>query len=322
MSSSLVWELDEEEFSKNFALSFEYRPNTRNGSLSQEIIDSLLDPDDIAAQIKPRLVRKQQEELKSLQPLRTLVTSHLEPHVQHARFLVFSILNAGAVNTRQARKLTPTIYGWDETLFLKVFGAFGATGPVTIRKNSPENPPSQPESFEGAWATRKRREVQALCGAGKVLDTWCSFNDFPPTQDRYYIGSGYKEVSAKFVVEVAAILTVNTSKPVGRQSKVAIYVFTAFVNSSRQIVWSPVRWTTAQPISTNASVRSHLLGTFDIMQLVHTWARLITTKRDHTNGHSFCSSAVYKFKSNTTFVWARGYLIVATIIIPASTRSR
>ena len=274
MSSSLVWELDEEEFSKILALSSEIRPNTRNSSLSQAIIDSLLDPDEIAAQISPRLVKKQQQELKSLQPLRILVTSHLEPHVQHARFLVWSVLNAGAVNTRQARKLTPAIYGWDETLFMKVFGAFGATGPVTIRRHAPENPPSQPESFESAWATGKRREVQALCGAGRVLDTWCSFNDFPPTQDRYFIGSGYKEVSAKFVVEVAAILTVNTSKPVGRQSKVAIYVTTAFVNSTRQIIWSPVRWSTAQPIINNAAVRSHLLGTFDIMQLVqHTPGR-------------------------------------------------
>ena len=178
------------------------------------------------------------------------------------------------MNTRQARKLTTPIYGWDETLFLKVFEPFGATGPVTIRRNAPENPPTQPQSYEGAWASGKRREIQVLCQAGKVLDTWCSFNDFLPTQDRYYIGSGYKEVSAKFVVEIAAIHTVNTTKTVGRQSKVAIYVTTAFVNSSREIIWSPVRWVTAQPICNSAAVRAHLLGIFDIMMSVqHTPGR-------------------------------------------------
>ena len=273
MSSSLVWELDEEEFSDILALASEKRQYTRNGSLPQAIMDSLVDPDEIAAKIKPRLVKKQQQELKTLQPLRVLVTSHLEPHLQYARYLVWSVLNSGAVNTRQARKLAATIYGW-ETLFLKVFGAFGETGPVTVRRNAPENPPTQPESYEGAWASGKRREIQVLCGSGKVLDAWCSFKDFLPTQDRYFIGSGYKEVSAKFVMEVAAIHTVNTTKAVGRQSKVAIYVSTAFVNSSRQIIWSPIRWKAAEPICNNAAARSHLLSNFDIMQLVqHTPGR-------------------------------------------------
>ena len=227
-----------------------------------------MDPDDIASKVNPKKVKRQQQELSKLQPLRELFSSHLEPFTQYARFLVWSVLNAGAVNSRQARKLATTIYGWDETLFLRVFETFGKPGPVSVRRNAPLSPPVQPPSYEGAWAAGKRRELQVVCCAGKVLDDWCSFSHFDATSQRYYGFSGYKEVSVKLVVEVAAIHTVNTSARMGKQNKVAIYVTTAFLNSSRQVNWSPVRWTTHHPISQTEAVRTHLIKTYDKFMLV------------------------------------------------------
>ena len=192
-----------------------------------------------------------------------MFSSHLEPFLQYARYLVWNVLNAGPVNSRQARKLTQTIYGWDETLFLKVFDCFGAPGPVTVRRNSPLLAPVQSPSYEGAWASGKRRELQLICTAGKVLDAWCAFQQFDATSSRYFGWAGYKEVSVKMLVEIAVIHTINTRARMGRQSKVSIYVTTAFVNASRQVNWSPLRWTTKHPISQSAAVRMHLLKTYD-----------------------------------------------------------
>ena len=126
----------------------------------------------------------------------------------------------------------------------------------------------QPPSYEGAWAAGKRRELQVVCCAGKLLDDWCSFSQFEATSQRYYGFSGYKEVSVKLVVEVAAIHTVNTSARMGKQSKVAIYVTTAFLNCSRQVNWSPVRWPTCHPISQTDTVRKHLIKNYDNFMLV------------------------------------------------------
>ena len=156
-----MWELDEGEFDDIKLLASTRRPSPRNGLLPESVVDSLVDPDDISAKIRPSKVAKQQQELRKLQPLQRMFSSHLEPFTQFARYLVWNVLNSGPVNSRQARKLTQTIYGWDETLFLKVFDCFGAPGPVTIRRNAPLFPPVQPPSYEGAWAAG--RESDGSC---------------------------------------------------------------------------------------------------------------------------------------------------------------
>ena len=239
-----------------------------NTLLPKAIIDSLVDPDDLEASVKPHTVRRQSKELLQLQPLRALCTSHLQPHVSFARSLVFSVLNAGAVNVRQARKQTSPIYGWDENLFLKVFEGFSTSKHVTARRNSPTIPPVQPQSYEGAWASRRRREIQVILTSGKKLDDWCAFDEFKATAVRFYSNSGYKEVSAKCVVEVVAIHTVDTRRSVGKQSKVSIFVSTVFVTSARKIEWSPLRWEGSQPIDNSTTIATHILKWYDAMLAV------------------------------------------------------
>ena len=263
------------------------------------MVDTLVDPDEISAKITPKKVAKQQNELRMLQPLRATFSSHLEPFFQYARYLVWSVLNSGPVNSRQARKLTHTIHGWDETLFLKVFGSFGAPGPVTIRRSAPMLPPVQPQSYEGAWAAGKRRELQVVCAAGKLLDDWCAFHHFDATASRYFGWAGYKEVSVKVLVEVAAIHTVNTRARIGRQSKVSIYVTTAFVNATRQVNWSPLRWATNHPISQNAAVHTHLLKTYDKFMAVDHLSDKDSTVHEPTPILQLLSSATQSTRTHS-----------------------
>ena len=180
------------------ALARSRKHYSTSGVLPNDIVDTLVDPDDLATKIKPAVIKKQVVELKFLEPLITTFSSHLQPFLSHARAQVWSVLNAGSVSTRQARKLV-TLYGWDETLFMRVFHSFGSPGPVTVRRNSPVKPPVQPTSFEAAWASKKKREVQFILCAGATLDKWCSFQQFPASVRRFYASSGYKKISAKLV---------------------------------------------------------------------------------------------------------------------------
>jgi hypothetical protein len=115
----------------------------------------------------------------------------------------------------------------------------------------------QPASYEGAWASKQKRSTQLLAVAGSALDDWCSFQQFSATSNRFYAGAGYKEVSAKLIVELAAILTVDTKRPIGRQSQVTLFVTTISINSQRVFLSSPCRWPTNHPIDYGAAVQEH-----------------------------------------------------------------
>ena len=265
LSASLVWKLDEEDFDAVIAVSNTIPPYTKNALLPQATIDKIIDPDDIEEQLDPKFVKKQAAELRQLQPLRATTACHVEPFLNLARHHVWTILNSGGPDVRQARK-TAYVYGWDESLFLKVFENFGTPEPVTVRRNAPIIPPIQPECFEAAWVTRKRRELQLVLCAGKALDKWFSFHvHYPPTSTRFFAEAGYKQVSAKMVVEVAAIHTTDTRRVAGKECRVALFVSTVFVNSQRQVIHSPLRWESSRPLPSAAAVNQHALNFFDKM---------------------------------------------------------
>ena len=262
-----MWELDDQQVETLKSLAVTQKTFVKGGLLPQNLIDSIVDPDDLVALVRPALAKQQKKELQQLQPLSSMFTSHLHPLLNFARHQVWTILNSGGPDVRQARKAT-FIYGWDENVFRHVFDGFGEPGPVTIRRNAPLNPPSQPESFEAAWGTKRRREVQLVLTAGKMMDQWCSFQAFPATARRFFADSGYKQVSAKMVVEIGAIHTVDNNRIAGKECRVALFVSTVTVNSQREVLHSPLRWQSHHPLPGGADLEEHALAFYDKMHLV------------------------------------------------------
>ena len=254
-----MWELDGDDVANLAGLTSARRQQLPNGCLPESVIKSIVDPDDLCETLKPSILRKQANAVKAIQPLRAVFSSHLEPQLAYARNIVWTILNSGSADVRQARKAA-VIWGWDEALFLSVFEKLGAAlGPVTVSRGASSVPLAQPASYEGAWASKRKREVQLLAVAGPALHAWCSFHDFDATRRRFFWGSGYKEISAKLVVELAAVLTVDTKRCIGKQSKVTLYVSTMTVNSQLACLSSPCRWPTNHPVDNGAVVQSHAL---------------------------------------------------------------
>ena len=260
-----MWELDDDDVEVLKRVASDRGKRPLSGCLPENVIRSIIDPDVISDVVKPSVLRKQQKAVEAIQPLTAVVSSRLEPFIAHARRVVWTILNSGNADVRQARKAA-VVWGWDEVLFLKVFEKLGAApGPVTVRRGAPELPPMQPASYEGAWASKRKREIQVLCVAGPALDQWCSFQDFHATARRFYAGAGYKEVSAKLIVELAAVLTVDTKRSVGKQSKVTFFVSTMTVNSQLVCLSSPCRWSTHHPIDKGDAVRDHAIQFYHSM---------------------------------------------------------
>ena len=260
-----MWELDADDISNLLQLSSCPLKRPKSGCLSESVIKSIVDPDDLFDSVKPSILQKQNKAVQAIKPLRATFSSHLEPQFAYARHLVWTILNSGSADVRQARKAA-VIWGWDEVLFLSVFEKLRVPlGPVTVRKGAPSPPLAQPASYEGAWASKRKREVQFVGIAGRALDSWCSFHDFDATPRRFYWGSGYKEVSAKLVVELAAVLTVDTKRCIGRQSKVTLYVTTMTVNSQLTCLSSPCRWETCHPVDVGTDIQSHAIKFYQNM---------------------------------------------------------
>ena len=161
--------------------------------------------------------------MKAIKPLTAVLSCHLEPFIAHARSVVWNILNRGGADARQARKAA-VLWGWDKILFLKVFEKLGATWARDGSRGAPIIAPMQPASYEGAWVSKQKRSIQLLAVAGRALDAWCSFQDFDATSKRFYAGASYKEVSAKLIVELAAVLTEDTKRPIGEQSQITVFV--------------------------------------------------------------------------------------------------
>ena len=200
-----------------------------------------------------------------------MIPCHLEPFIAHARSVVWKVLNSGGAEVRQARK-SAFIWGWDEILFLGVFEKLGVQpgSASTVHRRAPLTPPMQPASYEGAWASKQKRSNQILAVAGSALDDWCSFQDFGASSSRFYAGDGYKEVSAKLVVELAAIFTVDPKRPIGRQSQTILFVTITSINSQRAFLSSPCRWPTNHPIDYGIAVQEHAQNFYQRMCEVST----------------------------------------------------
>ena len=252
-----MWELDDDDLGMLTTLTSSRIKRPSSGCLSEDIIKSIVDPDDITDAVKPSVLRKQSRAFKAIEPLTTVISCHLEPFIAHARSVVWNLLNSGGADVRQARKRA-VIWGWDEIIFLSVFEKLRVQpGPATVQRRAALTPPMQPASYEGAWASKRKRSIQLLAVAGSALDDWCSFQDFRASSSRFYAGAGYKEVSAKLIVELAAILTVDTKRPIGRQSQITLFVTTISINSQRAILSCPCRWHTNHPIDYGVAVQEH-----------------------------------------------------------------
>ena len=162
--------------------------------------------------------------------------------------------------------LTP-FFGLNEKQFLEIFSHFGPVGHVTIRKRCASVPLKQPPTFESAWGSGRKRELQVVLRPGRAMENFCKFQDFnrPGQRERFFFGHGYKQINVKIVSEIAAIFTVDSRKRPGRQTKLTIYTSTCFVTHGYQIKWSNCGYETTHDIDVGAECATNILDYYDRM---------------------------------------------------------
>ena len=154
------------------------------------------------------------------------VLTHTHFFLESARDAVFRVLIRGHISVRSWRVQT-SLFGWDEALFLAVFGGLGEPTDVTLL--SPIK--NAAVSFDSAAATKYVYRRQILSRTGPLLENWCSFENMNNSNAYWSFGCAIKHHSVRFILELAAILIINNNRIQGKRSEVRLLVSTAVLNN-------------------------------------------------------------------------------------------
>ena len=139
------------------------------------------------------------------------VLTHTHFFRQSTRDAVFRVLLRGHISIRSWRVAT-SLFGWDEALFLAVFGDLGPpTSPTLLRALK-----TPAVSFESAVATNYVYRQQILVTTTESLETWCSFQDMKNSKSHWSFGCAIKQHSVRFVLELAAFFIINNNRVQGK----------------------------------------------------------------------------------------------------------
>ena len=236
--------------------------------MRDHVIESAIDPDHLVDDLLSHKAqfRRQDKHWKKLLPLFATVQVHVTPFRDVARALVARVLVRGRA-PKEFWRIRQQLFGWDEALFVAVFGAIGVpTTPTVLPKRAnPAFYDNQPLTFEGAWSEHKTRVIEIKCSLSQQLAAWCCFEDLDHTKLNFN-GCAVIDQSMRIVVELAAVLVCNTSRRLGVGAVVEIFVSTAVVNSKRNIRWPVMaRWDAEKGVRTDLEIKTAVLQTFDDM---------------------------------------------------------
>ena len=200
-------------------------------------------------------------------PLLATTEVHVAPFKDLARALVLRVLVRGRA-PKEFWRIRQQLYGWDENLFIAVFGELGApTNPTVIPKRLNESfYDNQPLTFEGAWSERKRRMIEIKCSLSPQLASWCSFEHIDHTKFNFH-GCAVIDQAMRIVVELAVVFVCNTTRKLGVGTLVDIFVSTAIVNSKGNIRWPVMaRWEPEKGVrTTDLEIKTAVMQTYDDM---------------------------------------------------------
>ena len=242
---------------------------TRSRSvLRNNLINSVIDPDHLLADLSTHKAqcKRQAHQWQALVPLFTTVQVHLAPFRDLARSLVIRVLLRGRA-PKEFWRIRQQLFGWDEALFLAVFGDLGeATTPTVIPKRAnPSFYDTQPLTFEGAWCEHSTRAIEIKCSLSTRLAAWCSFEQLDHTKLNFH-GCAVLDQSMRIVVELAAVFVCNTSRKLGMGTVVNVFVSSAVVNTKRNIRWPTMaRWEADKGVRTDLDIKTAVMQVYDDM---------------------------------------------------------
>jgi len=236
-NGSLAWALTEDDLDI-IANALGSPVTARSRSVVRNhIVNSVIDPDHLLDDLSRHKAQseRQAKQWTTLLPLLPTAQVHVAPFRDLARALVLRVLVRGKV-PKEFWRIRQQLFGWDESLFIAVFGDLGApTTPTVIPKRlNPSFYDNQPLTFEGAWSERKPRMVEIKSSLSTQLASWCRFEDVDHTKLNFN-GCAVIDQSMRIVVEVAVVFVCNTNRKLGVGTVVDFFVSTAVVNTMRHI---------------------------------------------------------------------------------------
>ena len=267
-NGSLTWTLTKDDLDViSNALGSPVTARSRS-VVRNHIVNSVIDPDHLLEDLSRQKAqfKRQAKQWTTLLPLLTTAEVHVAPFRDLARALVLQVLVRGRA-PKEFWRIRQQLFGWDECLFIDVFGDLGVpTTPTVIPKRlNPSFYDNQPLTFEGAWSERKPRMIEIKCSLSPQLASWCSFESIDHTKLNFN-GCAVIDQSMRIVVELAVVFVCNTSRKLGSGTLVDLFVSTAVVNSKRNIRWPVMaRWEPEKGVQTDLEIKTAVMQTFEDM---------------------------------------------------------
>ena len=266
-NGSLAWTLTEHDLGV-IASALGPIDNRSRSVLRDHIVNTVIDPDHLLDELAGHKsqCKRQAKQWTCLIPLLATVQVHIAPFRDLARALVVRALLRGRA-PKEFWRIRQQLFGWDEALFLSVFADLGVPTKPTVlpKRTNPFVYDSQPLTFEGAWSEHKARSIEIKCSLSPQLAAWCCFEDL----DHAYLnfnGCAVIDQSMRIVVELAAVLTCNTTRKLGVGTVVDVFVSTAVVNTKRNIRWPVMaRWEAEKGVRTDLEIKTAVIQTYDNM---------------------------------------------------------
>ena len=232
------------------------------------ILNAVIDPDHLLEDLSSHKAqcKRQAKQWAGLLPLFTTVQVHVAPFRDHARSLVIRVLLRGRT-PKEFWRIRQQLFGWDEELFLSVFGDLGVpTKPTVIPKRAnPSFYDTQPLTFEGAWSEHSTRIIEIKCSMSPKLAAWCSFEEVDHTKLNFH-GCAVLDQSMRIIVELAAVLVCNTNRKLGMGTVINVFVSSAVVNTKRNIRWPTMaRWEAEKGVRTDLEIKTAVMQVYDDM---------------------------------------------------------
>ena len=145
------------------------------------------------------------------------------------RYKVMTLLRKRPFSDKYWRKRI--LFSWDENLYRAVLAPLGDP----VRPTIAQTPKNLAMTLDGAWASRSYRMLQVLSTLGRALQDFLAFQDFNRSDRVLFSGYAMKHIDVRFVLELAAVFTCNSTRLAGNRMQVEFFVTVSTISRDGKV---------------------------------------------------------------------------------------
>ena len=227
-SASLIFELPKTELSKaQRALRAARKKPSQQ--LNNATAPMEADVDESKVRVNGMIEKRHKREWVQVMQLQEQQTVSVRHYRELLRYKVMMLLRKRPFSDKHWRKRI--LFSWDENLYRAVLAPLGDP----VRPSIVQTPTKLAMTLDGAWASRSHRMLQVLSTPGRALQDFLAFQDFNRSDRVLFSGYAMKHIDVRFVLELAAVFTCNSTRLPGNRMQVEVFVTVSTISDDGNI---------------------------------------------------------------------------------------